>query len=200
MAAELLFRRRRYIIKKGFQLRYIGIIFAVALLSSMVTGYTVFTTGWSLLGEKLANVYPQGRLLGVLQTTNLTLVKNLLLSSPLIFILGLLFSHKIAGPIFRIEKTLDDIAKGNLALRVRLRRGDELGDLADIINAMIEKLNNTVKLDKMVSSKIQKDLDAIRKIISSQSYDRTMLEASINDLQSNINELNSSLNKWDTGS
>src|SRR3989338_3108827 len=103
--------RRQYLIKKGLQFRYIGIVFSLALLASVVTGYTVFATGWTLLGEKLANVYPQGRLIYVIRTTNLALIRNLLFVSPFIFFLGLLFSHKIAGPVYRIEKSLNEIKK-----------------------------------------------------------------------------------------
>ena len=101
--------RRQYLIKKGLQFRYIGIVFSLALLASVVTGYTVFATGWTLLGEKLANVYPQGRLIYVIRTTNLALIRNLLFVSPFIFFLGLLFSHKIAGPVYRIEKSIEEI-------------------------------------------------------------------------------------------
>ncbi|PJB53757.1 MAG: hypothetical protein CO099_05395, partial [Bdellovibrio sp. CG_4_9_14_3_um_filter_39_7] len=87
-------RRRQYIIKKGLQFRYIGLIFSLAFIASLVTGWTVFATGWHFLGEKLSSVYPQGRLVYVLRATNLALIRNLLFISPLIFILGLLFSHK----------------------------------------------------------------------------------------------------------
>jgi len=141
MPARPIFRRKKYIIKKGLQLRYIGIVFALALLASIITGYTVFATGWSLLGGKLADIYPQGRLMYIFRAVNMALIRNLLFASPLIFLLALLSSHKIAGPIYRIEKDLDEIAKGNLALRIRLRKGDELKPLADKINTIVENLS-----------------------------------------------------------
>lgn len=197
MSARSIFRRR-YIIKKGLQFRYIGIVFALALLASIVTGYTVFATGWALLGERLASVYPQGRLIYVFRAANMALMKNLLLISPLIFILALLFSHKIAGPVYRIEKTLYEISKGNLALKIKLRRRDELQDLADTINIMTGSLNKTMALSKETGAKIQKDLDDIKKAISDQPYDRTRVESSINSLQAKISELSSSLNHWIT--
>lgn len=192
------FRRRVYIIKRGLQFRYIGVVFALALLASIVTGYTVFATGWTLLGEKLANVYPQGRLVYVFRTTNIALIRNLLFASPFIFILGLLFSHKIAGPVYRIEKTIYDMAKGNLMLRVRLRKGDELGDLADIINAMTENLDSSMKSNKATVLKIKKDLDELKNVSQARGFDLNALESSINHIQLQIQELDSSLNKWKT--
>jgi len=189
-------RRRQYIIKKGLQFRYIGLVFGLALLASMVTGWTVFATGWHFLGEKLASVYPQGRLVYVLRVTNLALIRNLLLISPLIFILGLLFSHRIAGPVYRIGKTLEEISKGNLSLRVRLRKGDELVDLADMINNLTESLNKTMVSDKDMLIKIEKDLEEIGRIASSQPCDCARIKELINSIQEKSKELSASLNKW----
>ncbi len=191
-------RRRKYIIEKGLQFRYIGLVFALALIASIVTGWTVFATGWHFLGEKLASVYPQGRLAYVLKATNLALVRNLLLISPLIFVLGLLFSHRIAGPVYRIGKTLRDISKGNLGLRIRLREGDELVDLADTINNLTENFNKTIILDKDIVIKIEKDLEEIRKLASSQPCDCAKIEALIKSLQEKSKELQTLSNKWTT--
>lgn len=189
-------RRRQYIIKKGLQFRYIGLVFGLALIASLVTGWTVFATGWYFLGEKLASVYPQGRLVYVLKATNLALIRNLLLVSPLIFILGLLFSHRIAGPVYRIEKTLADISKGNLGMKIRLREGDELVDLADMINSLTDNFNKTLNLDKDIVVKIEKDLEEIKKLISSQPCDSAKIETLISSLQEKSKELTLSFNKW----
>jgi len=189
-------RRRQYIIKKGLQFRYIGLVFALALIASIVTGWTVFATGWHFLGEKLASVYPQGRLIYVLRVTNMALIRNLLLISPLIFILGLLFSHRIAGPVYRIGKTLEDISRGNLGLKIRLREGDELVDLADMINNLTENFNKTVTLDRDIAIKIEKDLEEIKGLASSQPCDCAKLAALITALQEKSKELSASFNKW----
>ncbi|MFC1623890.1 HAMP domain-containing protein [Candidatus Omnitrophota bacterium] len=201
MSKRPVFFRRRYIIKRGLQFRYIGIIFIVALLAAVVTGYTVFATTWTLLGEKLANVYPQGRLVYVFRATNMVLVRNLLFISPFVFIIALLFSHKIAGPVYRIERSLDEIAKGNLAMRIKLRKGDELWDLANNINAMVESLDKNVILNKETVLKIQKDLDEIKKAIphqASQASNAAQIRSSMNSLEAKIKELEASLKTWIT--
>ncbi|MFH1854011.1 MAG: methyl-accepting chemotaxis protein [Candidatus Omnitrophota bacterium] len=198
MTIEKTFRRKTFIIKKGLQLRYIGLVFTLAFLASIVAGYTVFTTGWTLFGEKLANVYPQGRLIYTFRAINLALLRNLLFVSPLIFILGLLFSHKIAGPVYRIEKSLHEITKGNLALRIKLRKGDELGDLAYLLNAMTESLNNSISLNKEVILNLQKEIEDAKKVISKQPLDIDLLQASLNNLHAKIEEMKTSLSKWTT--
>ena len=198
MPTKPVFRRKKYLIKQGLQFRYIGVVFALVILASIITGYTVFATGWTLLGEKLASVYPQGRLIYVFKAANVALMRNLLLASPFIFLLALISSHKIAGPIYRIEKDMSEIARGNLALRIKLRRGDELQDIADAINAMTENLGKDMALNKKASTKILKGLDELKDLISSSSSDRTKIELVIGELQKTISEADSSLNHWTT--
>ena len=196
MPSKPVFRRRKYIIEKGLQFRYIGLVFGLALIASIVTGWTVFATGWHFLGEKLASVYPQGRLVYVLKVTNMALIRNLILISPLIFILGLLFSHRIAGPVYRISKTLQEISKGNLGLKIRLREGDELIDLADAINNLTEKLNKTLISDKDLVAKIEKDMQEIGKLVSTQPCDCAKIESLISSIQEKSKEISASFSKW----
>ncbi len=198
MPTKPVFKRRTFLVKKGMQFRYIGIVFALALIVSIVTGYTVFATIWSFLGEKLSSVYPQGRVVYMYKVVNMTLMRNFFLLSPFIFILTLLFSHRIAGPIYRIEKSLGEVAKGNLALKIRLRKGDELQDLAAVINSTIENLKQSTLLNKEIAAKIQEDLHDITAAISAEPYDHTEIRSSMNDLQAKIKELNSFLSIWTT--
>ena len=162
MPAKPVFRRRQYIIKKGLQFRYIGLVFGLALLASLVTGWTVFATAWHFLGDKLASVYPQGRLVYVLRATNLALIRNLLLISPLVFILGLLFSHKIAGPMYRFEKSAEAISKGNLCVNFYVRKGDEMKHTAITLEEMLESLRSDIaKLKKLAEEKKVEEISAV---------------------------------------
>jgi nitrogen fixation/metabolism regulation signal transduction histidine kinase len=56
-----------------------------------------------------------------------------------------LYSHKIAGPLFRIERNLDLIGSGDLTVNTRFRKTDQLFVLADELNAMVRSLNHTVR-------------------------------------------------------
>ena len=53
-------------------------------------------------------------------------------------------THRLAGPLYRFERHATDLAQGNLSLRIRLRQGDELQELARMINETIEKLDGTL--------------------------------------------------------
>ncbi|MCX7883128.1 MAG: hypothetical protein N2314_07905 [Brevinematales bacterium] len=62
----------------------------------------------------------------------------------LIAVFGLFISHKMAGPIYRIKKTLDEATDGKIdikTLEFRLRKQDELHDLVKSLNRFLNKIN-----------------------------------------------------------
>ena len=69
-----------------------------------------------------------------------TLLIELLLSIPLVFYLGIHQSHRVVGPVKRIQRTLEAIGSGDFSQRITLRKGDLLGDVAQSINQMAEHL------------------------------------------------------------
>ncbi|UCD55827.1 MAG: HAMP domain-containing protein [Candidatus Omnitrophota bacterium] len=133
-------RRRLYIIRKEFQLKYIGVILGVMFLGAVISGYTIYHNAWFLLGEKLANVYPQGRLVQIFRSVNIRLMLNLFFSSIFCIGIGIFASHKIAGPIYRMVKFLNNVTSGDYSQRIILRKHDELKDLAEAINNLVDKL------------------------------------------------------------
>ncbi|MBW1796521.1 MAG: methyl-accepting chemotaxis protein, partial [Deltaproteobacteria bacterium] len=67
---------------------------------------------------------------------------------------SLLFPHAIAGPLYRIERELADIGKGNLCKEIKLRKRDEVKDLADSINLMIGGLRDKIETISDISGQI----------------------------------------------
>lgn len=51
---------------------------------------------------------------------------------------GLFFSHKVAGPIHRIIKTLTSLRDGQNPKKLSLRRGDFLHEVACLVNDLID--------------------------------------------------------------
>ena len=62
---------------------------------------------------------------------------------PLALLIGLVTTFRIAGPIFRFKRHLERIANGETPQPCRLRPGDELHDLCDIMNRAVARLDET---------------------------------------------------------
>ncbi len=53
---------------------------------------------------------------------------------------GIIFTHKIAGPIFKMKRLLREVGGGKLILRERLRKGDELQHFFEACEQMVGDL------------------------------------------------------------
>src|SRR3990167_1474662 len=100
-------KRKQYLVAKEFQMRYVGIILLLMFLTAALCSYVVYYTSMINLGEKLANVYPQGRLVNIVNIVNFRILLSILFITPLVAVIGIFLSHRIAGPIFRMEKFMD---------------------------------------------------------------------------------------------
>lgn len=183
---EIKWRRRNYFIKKGFQARFILRFILVIFLGIMVSSGIVYYLTSKKIEEayyrshiKIAStgeiVYP------IIFTANIITLSMIIIIT---IVITLLISHKIAGPLYRIEKSIHEIGKGNLSFKIYLRAKDELITLAEIFNNMIAKLkgkiekiqdaanymdstvNQWVVIKKLDKKALSKDVTAIRKRIN----------------------------------
>ncbi len=163
--------RWRYFIDKPFQLRFIYrfsvliiISLGVFLVALGVVNYYRYNRGlyvqYSMDPVKLKAIDAESTADKIKDTIvlqkyfDLSRQKNLFqiywrplvgMSVIYIFVIalfGLFISHKMAGPVYRIKRDLEDAANGKMdlkTLRFRLRRGDELKDLVASLNNFLEK-------------------------------------------------------------
>jgi methyl-accepting chemotaxis protein len=64
---------------------------------------------------------------------------------PAAAVFSIYLTHRLAGPLFRIEQTARELIRGNLALRIRLRKGDELHELAGLLNEALDTLEQAFR-------------------------------------------------------
>jgi nitrogen fixation/metabolism regulation signal transduction histidine kinase len=69
-----------------------------------------------------------------------SLVGGLALMVVMIGLLGIYFTHKVAGPIYKMKRLLKQVGQGNLKVDARLRKGDELQDFFDAFTHMVSGL------------------------------------------------------------
>jgi methyl-accepting chemotaxis protein len=53
---------------------------------------------------------------------------------------GVWFTHKIAGPVYKMKMLLRQVGDGRLVFQGKLRKGDELQDFFEAFSSMVEKL------------------------------------------------------------
>ncbi len=127
--------RRVKVVDGKFQYRMVAISLSVVLLGLLVfAGVTALFYGISSAAGKA----PSPEIL-------LLILPPLLLNDLAIMIVaivvGIATSHRIAGPVYRIAADIDRALAGERGVRVSLRRRDALSDLAEKVNALIERID-----------------------------------------------------------
>jgi nitrogen fixation/metabolism regulation signal transduction histidine kinase len=86
------------------------------------------------LKAQAQSIRGQQRVMLVTLTTALTLLVVL------IGIAGILVTHKIAGPIYKMKRQIREVGEGHLRIPNKLRRGDELVDFFQAFETMVVNL------------------------------------------------------------
>lgn len=180
-------RRRTYLIKTGLQLRYMGIIISTMLMVAFGVGWIIYHTSWS----KIANTpdLTLDKLSLIFDSVNTILLKWIVVFIFVIAILSIFVSHKIAGPVFRLEETTRLIASGDLTQQVHLRHGDELLDLQAAFNQMTDSIRNMVAKDREIIDRLVEAGNKLRSTIDKKKLEPDSIESVAKDLYDIIEEL-----------
>lgn len=167
-------RRRNYYIKKKFQRNFILKFCALVILGSVISGLIVYV----MSGATVTTTFENSRL--TIKSTADFMLPALLLSSVIVVILvgtatifvTLFTSHKIAGPLYRMEKDVQEITSGNLDIRFNLRQGDELKALAGSLDMMALTLKNRIAEIKTNVYGLESSLGLAKSVMSGESSDK----------------------------
>jgi signal transduction histidine kinase len=138
-------QRRRgihYLIKRQMQQGVTIRFLMVTILFALFMGFEVYISIWPVVSEFV----PRDVLSLVRRQV---MIRTVLFLIPIILVIvsfAILISHRVAGPLYRINRTIDDVVRGENAEPIRLRKKDELKGLASKVNeliALIKKLRET---------------------------------------------------------
>ena len=99
----------------------------------------------------LLSTQEKDALKSALQSVNRSLIPKIILLAALIFLAGIFVSHKLAGPMYRIERSAEAIQHGDLRVNFKIRKGDEMRDAAGALEKMVEALHDDIKKIKAES-------------------------------------------------
>lgn len=79
----------------------------------------------------------------------------------IVFIVSVMYSHQIAGPAYKLEKSIKRITNGDLNFEVYLRHNDNLKELATALNGFLDKFRGTLATAKSLSEDISARLSTV---------------------------------------
>ncbi len=136
------YKRSKFLINRRFQLKFAFFvctwIFALSMIYPIII-YNVFEYFLKILSaphdvltvDKVKYVENQVVVvLGVLQLLFLLIT----------FLLSIFLSHRIAGPLYKLRRAVEDVSKGNFDQRITFRKNDHFVELQDSFNGMVQHL------------------------------------------------------------
>ena len=138
MTPERPYRRRQYLVDRRYQLQFVSRIFMLVLLVAVISLILSSVLLWRNMYQP--ELQSQTPLVAALVASATTMLVELLVAIPLVFFLSIRQSHRIVGPINRLQRLLEAVGNGDFSQRITLRHGDALEDLAKSINQMVQNL------------------------------------------------------------
>ena len=158
-------KRKKLFVYPSIQLNYISLLAGSGLILSLF--YSIFflyiysqaTSSLLLLveGNQLLEQY-------LLTTEKLLFIGCILIiifSGLLLATLALLHSHKVAGPLYRLEKVLEEMKEGKSPGKITLRKGDRVERLAALLEEVGKVMETNQKKEKILQESL-KELSSIK--------------------------------------
>jgi methyl-accepting chemotaxis protein len=153
-------RFRNYLLDPRFQMKYVGMVVAVTLVVASVFGAFVYDfsrglTESSLANQMLHDEYEDTAALTALKEAAeaedrrvlLAIILGIAALSLALGVTGIVVTHKVVGPAYKLRKLIDEVAAGKLQLGGRLRKGDELQEIFESFESLVETLRAERKRD-----------------------------------------------------
>ena len=176
------YRRRQYWVRSRFQLRYIASLMLQMSLLLACLGLMVYShvTQISMVAETAPMVNLDSRALlqaELLDNVHGFYTRGLILigiTTVLLVVFGLFGSHKLAGPVVKLERHLQLVADGDLSRQIAFRREDYLDSFAETINSAVNSFQarreQTQYLAQNLAAQVQKlgdgvEVDELEKLV-----------------------------------
>ena len=133
--------------------------------------------------ETPENKIVDSNMLYIMSQINGVLIIKLAVALVFVILLSLLLSSYIAGPIYRIEMSLEEVGSGDLTYRVKLRKFDELKGIMHSFNAMVEALENKIREERSALSSAKEKIDSTLNGLPEDHPQKAPLKAAVSQLE-----------------
>lgn len=166
-------RRRNYFIDKGFQTQFMISFCFIVIVATLVVSLlaVILTRGSTTVVIENTRVFAKGTSAFLRPLMIRVFVLVTIFSSLAVIILTLFVSHRIAGPLFSINRQVQKLIEGDLTVRFHLRTNDQIQTLAVALEQLVRTwqerwgdMRQTVHtMDKLLESS-QPNIDQLREV------------------------------------
>jgi methyl-accepting chemotaxis protein len=141
------YQRRLLLINRPFQLRFAFYVVSWMIALSVTYPLIIYEL-FEMLGRILIQVSSDPaigqQILDKRQEVVLLLILLQIAVMSVMFLVSIFLSHRIAGPIYKLMKSMEEARAGKLEGPIFFRKNDHFKELADQFNALHEQWNQTL--------------------------------------------------------
>jgi methyl-accepting chemotaxis protein len=164
--------------------------FCIVVLGAVCGGVGIFALFPSSLGEGYGKA-----LLTIQRMEQALLVKIVWLYVgmaiffiPAIAFLLMFYSHRIAGPAFRLAREAELIGRGDLKANFQLRQKDNLTDIEDSLKHVAVRYRDTISTLKDQTTAMETQAESIAGMVQ-QGKDRVAIESALDGLSGTVKNI-----------
>ena len=150
------FSRKHFLILPSYQLRLVGFLAVFLLIGSIIHGFFLYSITAKSVEEGFLSSHNRLRSTWEILKPAIILTNGVsfCLLTLVFFVTGILISHRLIGPLFKITRRIREMGFGKLDFPpVKLRQGDEGQSLSDSVNQLQESLRDRFKIIRELKRK-----------------------------------------------
>jgi nitrogen fixation/metabolism regulation signal transduction histidine kinase len=156
-------RRRRYLIDRGFQSKYVALL-VVFIVALGIAALLILVLGSGETQDPQAKTDLRGAIFAMLAV--------LVVFMGLTIWYGLRFTHRLVGPVYAITRHLNWIQDGNYTRDLKLREKDEFQNIAAIFNGMQAMLRQRARTEIDIAQRVEAGLTELAAVLAASDWDR----------------------------
>jgi len=160
-----------------------------------VTGYKRMPNGWIF-----ATLILEKDLMGKVNQVSLLLTTIISIAAIVAFLVALFIIRiYVTKPLKELASTAEKIASGDLTVKISLESKDELGKLADVLNAMIQSLREIANRIINDSGVVKQEASQVAAVSEEVSATVEELTAQVESVNSNVNNASAAIEELTSG-
>ncbi len=178
------FRRKNFIVKPGYQIPGAILVFLLVILYAFFFGLMMIYP----LSQELVlaqNDDERARIAEIVLYLHKSIWPSTIVIAMLASVHVIFSTHRTAGPIYRFEKTTENLLNGKFGEQIILRKHDKLVELKDNINNLSTYLEEAKTTDKEFRQSLKLTLETL---LQSTDTSNTKTRNEIETLLKEIND------------
>lgn len=148
-------QRKNYFIEKGMQSKFIVTLMLLIFLVSVITVCNVYVIYEYVHSNAVQGQGDAGFFSVAFNLMGYRLFLIGMVNIIIVAIIGVFYSHQFAGPSYKIEKSIRQIAEGDLSFKVTLRKSDTMHNIAESLNGMVDNFRSVLRKAAELTNQIK---------------------------------------------